>query len=83
MFNAEQRAYMEELNRVPPAMRCWCGWFGKGGCHVCPRDKTCADKLAARCETCGADPGPTNQFPTTHRNGCPRQGLPHRETPNS
>jgi len=79
MFNSEQMDHMRALDAIPPERKCWCGWFGKGQCHTCPPDKSSADKLAARCIKCGADPGARNLFPTTHRRGCPRDGLPHRE----
>jgi hypothetical protein len=79
-FNAEQRDHMESLSRIPPERLCWCGWNLKGECASCPADRSAADKLAASCELCGADPGATNKFPTLHRQGCSRQGQPHRPT---
>jgi hypothetical protein len=45
-FNAEQQAYMEELDRMPLTERCWCGWNRVGKCSGvnCKPDRTCADK---------------------------------------
>ena len=55
-FNEDQIAHMDYIASIPPQLRCWCGWydaFGQpyklGKCpNGCPKDKTCADKLAER-----------------------------------
>ena len=51
-FNDEQRDHMRSLEEIPPAERCWCGWYRLGQCRNCPASATCADKLAARCPQC-------------------------------
>lgn len=77
LFNSEQRAYMEYLHRTPPEERCWCGWYLKGECYNCTRDtriayKTCADKMAMRCEECGSTPNLPEQ-PVYYYGNCSRR----------
>ena len=73
-FNEGQRGYMNSLAQIPPAERCWCGWFRLGECHSCPPDKTAADKLAARCPSCHNNPGPEGNRAIVHRIGCNQSG---------
>lgn len=49
-FNEDQNDYMRQIEAMPPETRCWCGWYPFGQCSnpSCPKDKTCADKLAQR-----------------------------------
>lgn len=56
-FNADQEAHMDYIATIPPEERCYCGWYDAPGaayrlgqCTHCPKDKTCADKLAERKE---------------------------------
>ena len=52
MFNADQRAYMDDLASMPPDEVCWCGWYPRGQCATptpCDPSKSAADKLAVRC----------------------------------
>lgn len=45
-FNADQEKYMNELAKIPPPERCWCGWYRLGACGHCPPGATYADNLA-------------------------------------
>lgn len=74
MFNDEQRAYMEELDRIPLQKKCWCGWDMAGECYNCKRDdrlkdKTCADKMALACPECGSTPS-VPEWPVFHLRYC-------------
>lgn len=70
-FNSDQEDYMRSLARIDPKEKCWCGWYRLGECpNGCPVDKTCADKLAARCPDCHNDAGPAGDRPIWHRVGC-------------
>ncbi len=73
MFNAEQLAHMEALNRMPLEDRCYCGWSSLGRCyagnnlqgkHSCHPTKSRADYvqefhdgLDRVCPNCVALPG--------------------------
>ena len=55
-FNEDQEDYMRSLAAIPPAERCWCGWYRLGECSSCPAGATCADKLAVACPQCRSAP---------------------------
>ncbi len=68
-FNEHQEDYMKSLREIPPALRCWCGWYKLGECPNCKTEKTCADKMAVMCPECDNHPGPNGE-PITHRYYC-------------
>lgn len=71
-FNEEQQDYMRSLAAMPLETKCWCGWYRLGECpNGCPKDKTCADKMATACPECGSTKGLPN-LPLYHRRGCSR-----------
>ena len=75
-FNNDQLAEMSRLEGIPAEDRCWCGWYRIEECGCgSPRDKTCADKLAARCPECGNAPTrPGDDL--IHISGCSRSIQP-------
>lgn len=73
-LNDDQNSYVEYLHRIPLAGKCWCGWYPLGECPTCPKDKTCADKVAAQCPICHNDGGPEGRI-ITHRIGCSSRGA--------
>lgn len=74
-MNADQRAAYEALARIPPAERCWCGWFRLGEClNGCPEGKTAADKLAVACPECHNAPMNHGAGPMVHNVVCSRRG---------
>lgn len=63
MFNEDQLAYMRHIERIPPHLRCYCGWYLLGECPHCPKGKTCLEKLLDRgnavpSSVCACNDGP-------------------------
>jgi len=70
-LNSEQEAHLQYLKSIPPAERCWCGWYRLGECmNKCPPGKTLAHKMEVWCKECQNYPSPDGKYPITHRIGC-------------
>jgi len=79
LFNEEQNDHLDELDRIPPAERCWCGWYCAGECPHCPPSKTLADRNAAACPRCGNAPPPDGSRLIVHIIGCTNETEAERE----
>ena len=79
-LNDEQRAYVDELRRMPLDQKCWCAWFPVGQCHSCPPDLTAAMRAAVECPECHNYPPASDPTrPVNHNRMCSRRTP---ETPN-
>lgn len=58
VFNNEQLEAMEELNRLAPSEKCYCGWHRHGTCPNCPPEYTTQHKLDVMCAVCRNYPRP-------------------------
>ncbi len=74
LFNNEQLEWMEELSKMDPKTKCWCGWDRFGQCPSCAqkpdvKDLTLADKLPFTCPACRSSPWRPGEK-VTHHIGC-------------
>ncbi len=72
MFNADQRAYMQSLARIPEQERCWCAWYRLGECDHCAPGRTLAMRRDEECPVCGSYPSSTGRD-IVHRKGCAKE----------
>jgi hypothetical protein len=76
-LNSEQRAYVDDLNKIPASGLCYCGWFRLGECPHCPAGMSAADKIARACPLCrNAPPAEQLDRSITHIINCPNGTKP-------
>jgi hypothetical protein len=71
MFNDDQRDYMRSLSTMPPAAKCYCGWYPVGECPNCPPGLSVVDRTARECPEChNYPPAKYLDHPITHNIRC-------------
>jgi DnaJ-class molecular chaperone len=73
-FNDDQIDYMRYLATVPPAEKCYCGWYMAAECPNCKGRGTLADRLKVQCPTCHNYPHLGGKPTITHNIKCSTPG---------